>query len=159
VRAPTLVVRHHGDKEIHAIWGPVSIRIVDGATTEPPDLDRIHAVVRELLDEWSTIGSLLIVHHGNPIPSLASMRYARALMTGFEDRIVVSVALLGLGFWAEAGRATTSFFARLARGNTFVLASSVESAVERMSLELVGVDREQLHSACIELERRFRVKP
>jgi hypothetical protein len=159
VRAPTLEIRHQTDKQVHATWGPVSIRITDGATTDASEIDRSHVLILELLDTWPTIGSLLIVHHGNPIPSFATMRYAKQRMAGVEDRMVVGVALLGLGFWAEAARVTTSFFARLIRGDTFVLAGSVEATVELMALELVGLDHEQLHSACVELERRFRSKP
>jgi hypothetical protein len=154
-----LEIRHHGDKQISATWGPVVIRITDGAVTDVAQIDTSHELVLEMLDRWPTIGSLLIVHHGNPIPSFATMRYARQRMAGLEDRMVVGVALLGLGFWAETARVTTSFFARLIRGNTFVLAGSVESTVERMAFELVGIDHEQLHSACLELERRFRNKP
>jgi hypothetical protein len=154
-----LEIKHHGDKQIYATWGPVLIRIADGAATDPQEIDRSHALCLGLLDEWPTIGSLLIAHHGLPIPSLATLRYARQLMAGIEDRMVVGVTLLGLGFWAEGARATASLFARLIRGNTLVLAGSVESAVERMAFELVGIDPEQLHSACTELERRFRNKP
>jgi hypothetical protein len=154
-----LAIKHQSDTQVYATWGPVLLRIIDGDKTDPPEIDRSHGMCLELLDEWPTIGSLLIVHHGSPIPSLATLRYARQLMAGLEDRMVVGVALLGLGYWAQAARVTASFFARLTRGNSMVLAGSVDSAVESMSFELVGIDREQLHSACAELERRFRNKP
>jgi hypothetical protein len=154
-----LEICHHTDKQILATWGPVFIRITDGAMIDAPEIERAHARCLELLDEWSTIGSLLIVHHGTPIPSLGTLRYARQRMVGVEHRIVVGVALLGLGYWAEAARVTTSLFGRLFRGNSFVLTNSVESAVKGMTFELVGVDSEQLHSACIEAERRLRNKP
>jgi hypothetical protein len=154
-----LEIKHQSDTQIYATWGPVLIRIIDGATTDPPEIDRSHALCLALLDEWPTIGSLLIVHHGSPIPSLASLRYARQLMVRIEDRMVVGVTLLGLGYWAQAARVTASFFARLIRSSTFVLGGSVESTVEPMAFELVGLDHMQLHSACAELERRFRNKP
>lgn len=154
-----LEIKHQSDTQIYATWGPVLIRIADGAPTEPSEIDRSHAMCLALLDEWPTIGSLLIVHHGTPIPSFTTMRYATQLMAGIEDRMVVGVTLLGLGYWAQAARVTTSFFARLIRGNAFVLAGSVESAVERMAFELVGLDHAQLHAACVEAEQRFRNSP
>jgi hypothetical protein len=154
-----LEIKYQSDTQIYATWGPVLLRIADGAPTEIAEINRSHAISLELLEQWPTIGSLLIAHHGNPTPSFATMRYARQLMNGLEDRMVVCVATLGIGYWAQAARVTTSFFARLIPGNSFVLAGSVESAVERMTFELVGLDPAQLHSACIELERRFRNKP
>jgi hypothetical protein len=151
-----LEIKHQSDTQIYATSGPVLIRIADGAPTEPSEIDRSHAMCLALLDAWPTIGSLLIVHHGTPIPSLTTMRYATQIMAGIEDRVVVGVTLLGLGYWAQAARVTASFFARFIRGNTFVLAGTVEEAAERMSFELVGLDHAQLHCACAELERRFR---
>jgi hypothetical protein len=159
VSAPALEIKHQSDTQVWATWGPVLIRIVDGAPTEPSDMDRIRVLFLELLDKWPTIGMLLIAHHGSPIPSIATLRYANQLMVNLEDRLVVGSALLGLGYWAEASRAAFNFFTHLVRGNTFILAGSVESAVDKMAFELVGLDREQLCSAAIELERQFRDKP
>ena len=159
MRAPVLDIKHQSDTQVYATWGPVLIRIADGAPTEPPELDRLHALFLELLDEWPTIGMLLVAHHGNPIPSLAALRYANARMGDLDERLVVGIALLGLGYWAEASRAAINVLTRLVRGNTFMLAGSVESAVDKMALELVGLDREQLVLAAAELERRFRNPP
>lgn len=159
MRAHVLDIKHHSDTQVYATWGPVLIRIVDGAATEPPDMDRLHVLFLELLDEWPTIGMLLIAHHGNPIPSLTTLRYANQLMGDLDDRLVVGIALLGLGYWAEASRAAINVLTRLVRGNTYILANSVESAVDKMALELVGLDREQLCLTAAELERRFRNKP
>jgi hypothetical protein len=158
VRAPALEIKYQSDTQVWATWGPVLIRIVDGAPTEPSDLDRLRLLFLELLDEWPTIGMLLIAHHGSPIPSITTLRYATQLMVSFEDRLVVSAALLGLGYWAEASRAALNFFTSLVRGNTFILAGSVESAIDKMAFELVGLDRQQLCSAATELEQRFRGK-
>jgi hypothetical protein len=78
-------------------------------------------------------------------------------MGNLEDRLVVGVTLLGLGFWAEAGRASVDFLSRIAmRKSTFALGDSVEAVVDRMALELVGLEREPLCLACAQLERRFR---
>jgi hypothetical protein len=159
VTAPNheLDVRHHDATEICAIWGPVVIRLLDGAQTEPSDIDRVRVLLDELIQHWSTIGMLTIAHHGTPTASLATLRYSNQRMANLEDRLVVGVALLGLGFWAETGRATVDFVSRVARRkNTFAFGNSVEAVVDRMALELVGLDRERLCSACVELERRFR---
>jgi hypothetical protein len=153
-----LEIKHQSDTQVYATWGPVLIRIVDGAVTEPRDMDRLHVQFLEMLDEWPTIGMLLVAHHGSPIPSLATMRYGNQLMAQLDDRLVVGVALLGLGYWAEASRAAINFLTRFVRGNTYILASSVESAVDKMAFELVGLDREQLCLATAELERQFRNK-
>lgn len=159
MQTPALAIKHQSDTQVYATWGPVLIRIVDGAATEPADMDRLHALFLELLDEWPTIGMLLVAHHGNPIPSMATLRYANQLMAQLDDRLVIGIALLGLGYWAEASRTAINILTRLVRGNTFILASSVESAVDKMAFELVGLDREQLCLAAIELERQFRDKP
>jgi hypothetical protein len=152
-----LDVRHRGEFEICAIWGPVVIRLLDGAPTEPSDIDRVRALLDEVRQHWSSVGMLTIAHHGTPVPSLATTRYSVQLMGNLEDRLVVGVALLGLGFWAQAGRATVDFLSRIARrSSTFVLGESVAEVVDRMALELVGLERESLCSACAELERRFR---
>jgi hypothetical protein len=152
-----LDVRHQVANEICAIWGPVVIRLVDGARTEPSDIDRVRVMLEELIDHWPTIGMLTIAHHGTPLASVATMRYSMQRMGNLEDRLVVGIALLGLGFWADAGRTTVEFMTRLAnRRNTFMLGNSVESVVDRMAFELVGLEREQLCSAYDELERRFR---
>jgi hypothetical protein len=159
VQAHALEIEHQSDTQVWATWGPVLIRIVDGAPTEPSDMDRLRVLILGLLDEWPTIGMLLIVHHGTPIPSITTLRYANQLMGDLQDRLVVSTALLGLGYWAETSRAAINFFAHLVRGHTFILAGSVESAVDKLAFELVGLDRQQLCSASAELERRFRNEP
>jgi hypothetical protein len=159
VRTPSLEIKHQSDTQVYATWGPVLIRIVDGAPSEPSDMDQLHVIFLELLDEWPTIGMLLIAHHGNPVPNLTTLRYANQLMGELDDRLVISIALLGLGYWAEAGRAAISMLTRLVRGNTYFFASSVDDAIEKLVLELVGLDRAQLSSTCTDLERRFRNKP
>lgn len=151
-----LDVRYQTPHEIYAIWGPVVLRIADGAPTELADIDRVHALLDEVLTTWPSAGMLLIVHHGNPNPSMATMRYASQVMADIEHRMVVGIALLGLGFWAETVRASTALLMRLIRGSTVALEGSIEDAARRMALELVGIDAEGLRLACQELERRFR---
>ena len=154
-----LDVRHHDANEITALWGPVVIRMVDGAATEPRDIDRVGLLLEEAIERSPTIGMLTIAHHGTPIPSVATLRYSKQVMGSLEDRLVVGIALLGLGFWAEAGRASVEFLSRIAmRRSTFTLGDSIEVVVERMALELVGLECEQLCTACVELERRFRAR-
>jgi hypothetical protein len=133
------------------------VRMLDGAPTEPSDIDRVRALLIELTQQWPSIGMLTIAHHGTPVPSVSTIRYSKQVMGNLEERLVVGVVLLGLGFWAQAGRASVDFLSRIARRrSTFILGDSVEAVVDRMTLELVGLEREPLCSACAELERRFR---
>lgn len=153
-----LEVVYRTDQEICGIWGPVVIRIVDGASTERPEIDRVRELLTRVLAEWPSMGMLLIAHHGTPQPSLTAMRYSKILMDDIEPRLVIGITLLGLGFWAAAARATASLLMRMTRGNGVMLESSVEATVRRMALELVGLDAEGLLAASNELERRFRAR-
>lgn len=153
----TLDVRYHSKLEICALWGPILIRLVDGAPTEPADIDRVGVWLDELAERWPTIGMLTLAHHGTPLPSLATLRYSNQKLGALEDRMVIGIALLGLGYWAEAARAAVDSVSRIARRRTtYAFGSSVESVVERMALEFVGLDRARLCSVCAELERRYR---
>lgn len=153
-----LDVHYQSPREVCATWGPVVLRIVDGAATEQADIDRIHVLLEALLRSWPSVGMLVIAHHGNPTPSLATLRYSKQLMDRFGSRLVVAITLLGLGFWAEAARASADLFVRLARGSTVALESTVEQAVRRMALELVGLDAEGLRAACAQAELRLRTR-
>ena len=150
-----LLVRYQTTREIYAIWGPIVLRLIDGASTEPADIDRVHALLLEVLEQQPSCGMLLIAHHGSPSPSLATMRYSNAVMSDIKDRLVVGIALLGLGFWAETSRATTSALMRLTRSNV-ALESTPGSAAQRMAMELIGIDPNRLLQACDDLEQLFR---
>jgi hypothetical protein len=153
-----LDVVYRTKQEIYAIWGPVVIRLIDGAATESADIDRLHGLLAAVLAGWPTAGVLLISHHGSPQPSIATMRYSNNLMGDLEDRLVIAVASLGLGFWAEAARVTTAWLMRMVRHGTLLLEGSVEAAARGMALEMVGLDAEGLIDACKQLERRFRAR-
>ena len=152
-----LDVVYRTEQEIYAIWGPVVVRLIDGAQTEPADIDRLHGLLAGVLIGWPTVGMLLVSHHGSPQPSVATMRYSKNQMADIEDRLVIGIALLGLGFWAETARATASWLMRFAQSSV-VLEGSVDDAARRMGMELVGLDAEGLIGACDELERRFRTR-
>ena len=151
-----LDIKYRTAQDIYAVCGPVLIRIADGANTELGDIDRIHAWFTEMLAHQPNIGMLLVAHHGNPPPSMATIRYAVQQMGHMQERIVVGVALLGLGFWADTARAVTAGLMRLLRGGAVILASSPEAAIEGMVLELVGLDGAALLAATAELERLRR---
>lgn len=151
-----LDVTYRSELEIYAIWGPVVIRLIDGAATEPADIDRVHGLLAGVLLGWPSAGMLLIAHHGSPQPSFATMRYSKGLTGEIEDRLVIGIALIGLGFWADAARATAAWLMRIAGRSSVVLEGSVEGAARAMAMELVGLDAVGLIGACGELERRFR---
>lgn len=150
-----LDIRHHSARDIYALWGPVMIRIIDGARTEPADIDRNLALLTELLATRPYCGMLVVSHHGSPTPSLATLRYASNLIADVKDRTVLTLALLGLGFWAETSRATAAALMRLI-GSPIALEGSVEAAARRMALDLIGIDPEALCAASEQLERAFR---
>jgi hypothetical protein len=153
-----LIVKQRCERQIHAIWGPVLIRIADGAPTDVADIDRLHCYFVEMLERWPTIGMLLVAHHENPMPSVAALRHAKQQMPALADRIVIAVALLGLGFWADAGRSMVGMFMRMAGGGTFVLEKSVDAAATKLGHELIGLDPAGLIDACAQLERQFRAR-
>jgi hypothetical protein len=144
-------VRYQTDREICATRGPVVIRICDGIQTELDDLLRVEKLFDELLETHADIAILLVLTHGTPLPDAAVHRYAMESAQGFGDRVVLCVALLGLGFWASTVRATMGAFTRVLRRGNVWLEGSVERAIERLTTELVGIDPDALMTAYREL--------
>ena len=149
-------IRVHDDVQIYAIWGPVLLRITDGGTTTPEDIDFQHGIVGEMLERWPSIGFLVVAHHGNPVPTVGTMRYATKRFASFESRLVVGMTLLGIGHWVVASNAAIAFMRRLVRANTFILGNSIEQVVDGMALELIGLDGEALVGVAKELQVRLR---
>lgn len=140
-------VRLHSSQEICATWGPIVIRICDGARTEIEDLDRVEALFDELLESRSAVGMLLVITHETPLPTTATQRYALNAMSRYGDKLVVAVATLGLGFWASTFRTTLDTILRMLRGANMTIEGNPEAAVARLSGELIGIDPEALLSA------------
>ena len=126
------------NQSIMATLGPVLIRVFRGAT-EIPDVDRGCEIVGSLLERWPIAGVLAIAHHGTSLPDAATRKHASRSFGAFGDRLVIVQCQLGLGFWAEAARATAMAIARMIRSHTYV-ESNVEAAAQRMALEMVGID-------------------
>ena len=139
-----------------ATWGPIVIRICDGARTEIEDLQRVELLWQELLEKHAAIGMLLVFTHETPLPTAATQRHGRRVLPRYEDTLVLSVALLGLGFWASAFRVSLDAFVRITRRGTMAIEGTTEAAVERLTGELVGIDPEALlaayHQLLAELE-------
>jgi hypothetical protein len=144
-------LRYQTDREICATLGAVVIRICDGNRTELDDLVRVEKLFEELLETHANIALLLVVTHGTPLPDAAVHRYSMEATQGYGDRLVLSVALLGLGFWASTVRATMGAFTRVLRRGNIWLEGSVERAIERLTGELVGIDADALLAAYQEL--------
>lgn len=143
-------LRYQTDREICATWGPVVIRICDGVRTEIDDLRRLDRLFAELLETRSDIAMLLVYTHGTPMPDAAAQRYAAESMATYGDRLGLSVAALGMGFWAMTVRATLAAFAR-AVGRSVWLEADVEQAIARLSMSLIGIDANALTAAYREL--------
>lgn len=143
-------LRHQTDREICATWGPIVIRICDGVDTEVDDLLRVTKVFDELLETHVNIAMLLVLTHDTPVPGIAARRFAMESMQGYGDRLLLGVAVLGLGFWASTARATMAMITHALRGNVW-MEGSVERAIERLTAELVGIDPGALMTAYQEL--------
>ena len=139
-----LEIRYRGEREICATWGAVVTRICDGVRTEIDDLIRVNALFEELLQQRPAIGMLLVFTHGTPLPTPATQRFAITAMRELDDKLVLSVAALGLGFWADALRASIATIARIVAGSTIAIEHSVEAAAQRLAAELIGIDPDAL---------------
>jgi hypothetical protein len=136
-------LRYQTDREICATWGPIVIRICDGVRTELDDLRRLDLLFDELLETHGDVVLLLVYTHGTPMPDAVTQRYAVDSMRTYGDRLGLSVAALGMGFWAMTVRSTLETLAR-AVGRGVWLEGSVEQAITRLSQNLVGIDSDAL---------------
>jgi hypothetical protein len=139
-----LRIRHRTSQEICATWGAMVIRICDGVRTELDDMVRVRALFDELLAQRPAIGMLLVFTHGTPLPTTAVQRYASSSMRELDGKLVLAVAMLGLGFWASSFRATVDAIARMVSGGTMAIEGTVEAAVQRLCAELIGSDPQAL---------------
>jgi hypothetical protein len=137
-------VRYQTAQEICASVGPIVIRICDGSDTEFEDLIRVDQLFRELLEVHANIGMLLVFTHGTPMPNANAQAHAREVMRELGDRLVIAIALLGLGFWSSAVRTTLSTLVRAVGHGGISIEGSVELAVARLTTELIGIDGDEL---------------
>lgn len=148
-------VRLFTETEICAVWGYVVIRICDGVRTEVEDLDRVAAIFDELLEQRRHIGVLLVFAQGTPVPTLPTQRYAAEQVKRYGDRVVTASALLGLGFWASAVRGAFATLLSLDRSSPVSLHGSVDEAIARLGMELIGLDTDALASVYEQLAARL----
>jgi hypothetical protein len=137
-------IRHVTAREICVTSGPIVIRICDGARTEVEDLIRLTRLFDELLEVHPDIAMLLVFTHGTLAPDSTTQRHAKDAMRRYQDHLVVGVALLGLGFWASAVRAALSAIVRVVGHGSVSIEGSIEQAISRLTMELVGVDGEEV---------------
>jgi hypothetical protein len=149
-------IRFHSSQEICATWGAVVIRICNGVRTEIDDLMRVEALFDELLETRKAIGMLLVFTHGTPWPTAAAQRYAISSMRSkYDGKVVLGVAMLGLGFWANSFRGTLDAVTRVVRGGTIAIEGTAEAATKRLAMELIGIDPEALLGVYQELWGRL----
>jgi hypothetical protein len=129
----------------HAIasFGPVLIRVITTAPTDPAIIDELARLTELTLGRWPMCGMWVVVHHGAPIPDGDVRRHAGRVLGPFRERQCVVYSLLGLGFWSSAAIAVSIVLAKLI-GQRPLISTTVEAGAERLGLELIGVDAEKL---------------
>jgi hypothetical protein len=142
--------------EAIACVGPVLIRVIDGAPTTTASIDAIRAGADELLQRWPMVGVWIVAHHGSPLPEPEARRYAGELFGRDGDKLCMVYSLLGLGFWATAAIGVSKLLARL-MGQPALIETSVEAGAQRLGMEMIGIDPQQLVMAHDELLRRMQV--
>lgn len=139
-----LELRHQTAHEICASLGPVVIRISDGVRTEVEDLYRDQRLFDELLETHPNIVMLVVMTHGTPSPDGRVQRHAKEFLRRYEDRVLFVAVPLGLGFWASTLRAALSLTVRFVGRGSVWIEGSVEAAIARVTMELVGIDGDEL---------------
>ncbi|KIG12006.1 hypothetical protein DB30_02124 [Enhygromyxa salina] len=142
-----LELRHRTAHETCASLGPVVIRICDGVRTEVADLVRQEQLFDELLETHANIAMLVVFTHDTPPPDGAAQRHAKQFMRRYRENVVVAVALLGLGFWASAVRVALSTIVRVVGHGSISIEGTVEQAITRVTMELVGIDAGEIQRA------------
>jgi hypothetical protein len=137
-------IRYRSSQEICATWGAVVIRICDGVRTEIDDLVRVQALFDELLEHHRAIGMLMVFTHETPLPTPATQRHAVSSMRQYNDKLVLSVAMLGLGFWANSFRVALDAIAGMLGHGTISISATAETAAQRLAMELIGIDPDAL---------------
>ena len=72
-------------------------------------------------------------------------------MQAYDGRLVLSVAVLGLGFWASAMRGSIGALVRVVSRGDVWLEGSVERAIARLTTDLVGLDPDAIAAVYHEL--------
>ncbi|KIG18445.1 hypothetical protein DB30_00730 [Enhygromyxa salina] len=129
--------------EILAQLGPVVIRVVGCAKTPLARVPELYGFVDQVLSEYPIVAMLIVVEHGAPVPDEDVRRSIDVQLQARADKLVVGYALLGLGFWAERARAFADHRIRL-EGCTILVDISLSALIQRLALEFVGIDPDQL---------------
>ena len=147
-------IRRRTAQDLLAAAGPLAIRVVAGARTEADDVDRVIALADELLGHYPVVGMLVIVEHGSPIPDGEVRRHMRQAAAHLGQRAVVAFALEGLGFWASTALAVATGLMQFA-GNSVMADTNLRVLLDRLALDLVGVDPQALFEICEGLRREL----
>lgn len=141
--AVELQIHHLDGGHAIATLGPVLIRVITSAPTDPQVLDEIVQLCELALQRWPTIGVWVVAHHGAPIPDSDTRRHAGRVLEPLRDRSCVVFTLLGLGFWSSAAVGVSKLLAMLI-GQRPMIETSVEDGADRLGMELIGIDAEKL---------------
>lgn len=118
----------------------VVIRVITTAPTHPEDLDRLSTRLDAVLDSgFAWAGLWIVIHHGAPVPSLSTQRYAGRIFKPYGDKIAIVYSMLGLGFWTNLALSATRSFSKFV-GISAPIELSVEDGAQRLAQEFVGRD-------------------
>jgi hypothetical protein len=132
-------IRHRQAGEVVAEVGPLLLRIINGAVTTHASVDRLVALLDEMLDRWPVVGVLAVVEHGSPQPNPEMRLRVDDEMRRYGERIVVGYAFLGIGFWSTDARRFGEERAA-ALGVPVFVETQLEPVVASIVGELDGVD-------------------
>ena len=132
---------HHVDagQALATIEGVV-VRVITTATTNPEDLDALSLHIDALLEGgagWA--GLWIVVHHGAPVPSISTRRYAGKVFKPYGDKIAVVYSMLGLGFWTSLAISATRSLSKFI-GMSAPIELSIEDGAQRLAQEFIGRD-------------------
>jgi hypothetical protein len=144
-------IRHRQAGEVVAEAGPLLLRIINGAVTTHASVDRLVALLDDMLERWPVVGVIAVVEHGSPQPNPEMRRRVDEVMRGYGERIVVGYAFLGIGFWSTDARRFGEERAA-ALGVPVFVETELAPVVASVAGELVGVEA----AVVVEIIERLR---
>lgn len=134
-----LVPHYVNHEQALACLGPVVIRVIWTARTEPDDIDRVAQLLDRVLEHAPAAGLWVVVHHDSPVPDGATRRYGGRVMKRYDKHVCIVYSLLGLGFWASAASAAMSAISKLS-GVYSPRTQSLEAGAQHLCSEFIGLN-------------------
>jgi hypothetical protein len=150
---------HYLDSEqVVATRGPLVMRVVERATTEPSDIDRVLELMEQLARTGDKVGIMIVVHHGAPVPRPAVLRYMASTIPRVRELGAAVFVMLGLGFWAMAAQRSVLALAELA-GMPVPVTSELEAGARKLAALVPGLDAETVISTYESAANKMTINP